>query len=162
MATKINFTKEDLNRLNELVMKLFFSAATLPNKFGAGAINIFDLYHNTSITSLQTLHATVTDLVEKTGKMNRWTMNEYQQRKRAENERWAETLDLLIGFKLAEAERLENAAKLRKAEAELVEMEENTLTPQERLARKRAEVEALRGGTEQAPAVTDAPASPAS
>lgn len=113
---KIEFTKEHESKLKELFLELGFSGFTIPGKFGANSYNVIQLLHTTDITSLQVIYIDLERDIEKLGKINKWTS---PQASKLENlKKWYEFIDLLIGYKLYNAQQQSIAEQNKKEKAE--------------------------------------------
>jgi hypothetical protein len=141
---KVTFTKDDLTALQVLFLELCFAGKLLPGaKFGGVGVTAYDLLHNTSPNSLEAYWQTISKQVEDKSKLPRFRQSPQQQARKVELEKWANFLELLIGYKLSEAERNEAKSRLAEAKAEMAALKELTMTPQDRLDAKQKEIDAL-------------------
>ena len=139
---KINFTKEDQAKLNELAGNALFKGTTFKASFGTEE-NVYDLVHNCTINTLEAYLENTNKQIEKIKGKSRWTLNEYQQQKARDLEKTAELLDLLIGYKYYQEQNKTVKAKLSAAKATLAALEENAKTPEQRLKEAQDAVMAL-------------------
>ena len=140
---KINFTEEHSNNIKALFLELGFSGEVLAGKFGANTYTVWELLHNTSITTLQGLNKNLKNEVKALEEQDEWSFSDYQQTKANKTRKWNEYVNLLIGYKKHKEEEADKKAKLSEAKAELKAMQEEVKTPAERIADKQKEIEEL-------------------
>lgn len=141
---KINFTPEHKSRLTVLAI-MFLFAGTLFKGLVGSSLNVFMLIHNTTIETLRTILRNLNSEIEKMSVGDKWAMNAYQQRKISDLKDQSEFIDLLIGYKLYETQIAENKAKASELRKQLKELQESTMTPQERISAMMAEINNLEG-----------------
>lgn len=115
---KINFTKEHEDRLKSLFLELGFSGEVLAGKFNANNYTVWDLLHNCSISSLKGININLKKEVVALEEQDEWSLNAYQMQKAAKTKKWGEYVNLLIGYKLNEAENETIRIKERKEKEE--------------------------------------------
>lgn len=131
---KINFTKEHQDNLEKLFVALSFSAETLSNKFGAGAITPYDALHNTSVNTLKSIHTQLkAEVSKKEESADEWTSSEHDQRQISLKKKWIEFIYLMIGYKRSEEEKARNSKELRELKKQLAELKESTLKPEDKI-----------------------------
>lgn len=151
----INFTTEHKARLAVLANDALFKDWTIKGLSGSET-NIYDLIHNTSLNSLQTMHKNLKKLIEDTESVDEWSMTDYQQSKLSTLKRQRELINLVIGYKRSESIKEANNAKIKDLKGKAQEIKQSTMTPAEQLAAINAEIEALGGeGISQPEAVED-------
>lgn len=139
---KVNFTTEHKARLEALALIFLFAGQVFKGAVGA-THTMWDMIHNLTINTLQSFLSSIKKEVERLEEKNEWAMTEYQQSKLADLKKQHEFVNLLIGYKLHIQEKKENAEKARELRKQILELEENSLTPQERILRAKAELSAL-------------------
>jgi hypothetical protein len=115
---KINFTSENEKQLKDLFLELGFSGATLPGKFGANSYNVMQLVHSTTIETLQGLYQNLEKEIDTLGKVNKWTAPVITTQRVENLKKWYNFIDLLIGYKLYNAQEQAAAEKSRKEKAQ--------------------------------------------
>lgn len=139
--SKINFTKEHQERLNALAGEALIKGTIFKAHLGTES-NIYNLFHDYSINSLQSYNKRLKKEVEDS-ETDDWTNNEYQERKLSDLKKRQELIFLIIGFKKSEEERNSNRIKASSLRAELATLKEANKTPEEKLKEKEAELAAL-------------------
>jgi DNA repair ATPase RecN len=146
MAKKVNFTKEHLKELHGLFVRLSFGKKALNGKFNANQLSPYDLLHSTSVDTLISMRGQLKKEIEAfDNDHDEFTATESQNRQNNEKKVWERYLYLLIGYKRYLTQKAADADKLRKAEAEYKALEEETMTPKEKLKAKKKELDALKG-----------------
>lgn len=141
MATAINFTKEHLDLLKEKATKALFSGVVVKGKIGTN-LNIFDLFHNTTINSLIDLHRSIKKEVDTVSNTDQWSMNDYQQKKLNSLKDSQELVNLLIGYKKHKSQINDAKEKLAELRAKQTELQESQMTPEDKLKAISAEIDA--------------------
>lgn len=147
--SKINFTKEHLDKLKELAVKMLFSGNVVAGAMGT-SLTIYDLFHNTTINTLITINGNLKREIEKISNLDEWSMNDYQQRKLEATKQIQELINLLIGYKKNQAEVEADKTKLKELKAKQAELKESTLTPEDRLKALEKEIAALESESSEA------------
>ena len=114
---KIVFTSEHKKQLEELFLELGISGATLPGKFGANSYNVMQLMHTTTIETLKVLYQEKEKEIETLGKVDQWTAPVATTDRLQTAKKWSNYINLLIGYKLFNAQELVNAESARKEKA---------------------------------------------
>jgi uncharacterized protein (DUF342 family) len=152
---KVNFTTEHMGRLKVLAL-LFLMAGTIFKGAISTSLNVFQLIHDTTVNSLRTLYTNLEKEIAGLKKLSKWDMNDYQQKRLTKLEEQLEFLDLLIGFKLYKEQVAENKKLIAAKKAELLELEDSMLKPEDRINKLKDELKELSesGLEEVAPIVT--------
>lgn len=140
--SKINFTKEHLQKLKEAATKMLFANSVVDGLVGS-KLTVHDLIHNTTINTLITINSNMKREIEKISNLDEWSMTEYQQRKLANLKEIQEFVNLLIGYKKNRAEIEADKSKLAELRAKQAELQESTLTPEDRLKALEKEISEL-------------------
>lgn len=129
---KINFTEEHKQELNGLLLNALYNNTTVEGKVGT-QLNVHDLVHNTSLTTLSNIHKSLKKAAESISDMDEWSLTDYQQRKQKVLESNARMVNLLIGYKKYNEELAEEKKKLAELKADYKKLKEDTKTPEVRL-----------------------------
>jgi predicted nucleic acid-binding Zn-ribbon protein len=154
MNLKVNFTREHLAELTNLATDMLFNNETISGLMGT-KINVHDLFHNTSLQTLTTLHANLKKAAINIENLDEWSLDPYQQRKLNKTKSQQRFVNLLIGYKKYSEEIDANKAKLQELKAKAKELQASTMTPQQQLDAINAEIAAAEkvvGGLDEAPA----------
>jgi len=139
---KVNFTKEHFAQLSALAGAALINGTRFKGNMGT-EMNIYDLFHNTNITTLTRYHGNIKKEIAEIEGMDEWSLTEHQQRKATNLKKQLELVFLLIGYQRNKAEVEANAAKLRELKATYAELKESTKTPEDRLKEAEAQIAAL-------------------
>lgn len=140
---KVNFTTENEERLKVLFLELGFSGAVLAGKFGANAYSVWDILHTLTIASLKQANANLKKEVIALEEQDDWSVSAHQLAKAATTRKWQEFVNLCIGYKLVEAEKVELRNQLKEKKEILKQIIEENKTPAERIAELQKEIEGL-------------------
>jgi hypothetical protein len=143
--TKINFTTENETRLKVLFVELGFTKEVLSGKFGANTYTVWDVLHLLQLDTLEFLYNNLEkeiEVVQKKGR-NKWLETNTATKKVEKLSKWYEFVDLVLGYKMYQAEVGKKASKLAEARAELKAMKEEVKTPAERIAEMEKQIEEL-------------------
>lgn len=110
---KINFTQENEARLKVLFVELGFTGEVLSGKFGANAYTVWDMLHNLTVSTLKQLNTSLKKEVVALEEQDDWTVSQYQLAKAAKTRKWQEFVNLVVGYKLFNQEKAEEAIKVR-------------------------------------------------
>lgn len=132
MANKINFTAEHKQKMMSLLGSMLLSGNLISGVMGT-SLNAHDLVHNTSIKTLQNILLNLKKSVDAKESLDEWSMTEYQQREISKLKSQYDLVNLLIGYKKAQAEKDTNAAKLSEIKAKYDELKQSSLTPAEQM-----------------------------
>lgn len=139
---KINFTSEHMSRLKVLAL-IFLMAGTFFKGAISTTLNVFQLLHDTTVNTLKNLYSNLEKEIEALKKTNKWDMNDYQQKKLVKLEEQLEFINLLIGFKLYKEQVAENKKLILAKKAELLELEDSMLKPEDRINKLKSELSEL-------------------
>ena len=140
--TKINFTKQHQARMEELAILLLLAGTVIKGVMGT-KINVFQLLHETTISSLQTILSNLRREIDKIKTLDRWSLTNYQEQKMVDLEVQYEFVDLLIGYKKRQAEIENDRVKIRDLKNEYAQLVKSTMTPEAQLAALKKSIEAL-------------------
>lgn len=141
--TGVVFNNEHLADLKSLYTELSFSGEVIDGQMGANKLTPYDILHNASITSLQGVYTRLKKNIEGKNDLDEWSMTAYQQKQIKMMENWKQFVHLMIGYKKYQAEHASNSEKKRELNAKLKTLQEDLLTPQQKLDALQAEIDAL-------------------
>lgn len=108
---KINFTSENEARLKALFVELGFTGLVLAGKFGANQYTVWDLLHNLNISTLRQLNKGLKTEISALEEQDEWSVNKAASIKASQTRKWAEFVNLVVGYKLYQNELAEEAAR---------------------------------------------------
>ena len=139
---KINFTAENKARLEALCLKFLFNNLPIQGPLGT-VLRIEDLLHNTSISTLTTMHTSLKKTVATLEDVDEWTSTDADKWKLERMKENLELVNLLIGYKRFLAEQEEVAEKKADLAAKIAALKDSQKTPAERIAELEAELSTL-------------------
>lgn len=144
--SKVNFSADHKAELNKLFLSLSFAGHVLTGKFGANALNPYDMLHHASISTLKSLYNQLKkEISAAEDTEDDWTSSSYEQSQLALKKRWKQFIHLVIGYKKAEAEKAENRAAVKQMKAKLTELKESNKTPEEKIKELEASIAEMEG-----------------
>jgi len=144
---KVNFTKENLIKLQELALKLLFEGILIQGILGT-ALNIYQLLHETTSNTLQTLYMNLKREIDRLENADRWSLTDYQQRKIVARKEQFELIDLLIGYKKWQEQEATAKQQIANLTSELKAIEADNITPEEKIKQIKAKIAELGGSLE--------------
>lgn len=143
MAAKVNFTKEHLSKLKELVIKTVMANKTIQGTVGQ-VFTAQDLLFNCTINTLESLHSNLKKQVEKiSDASNEWTSSEYEQRKLSALKEQQELVNYCIGYRKFREQQNSERTKLNELKRKQEELKESTMTPEDKLKAIQAEIDSI-------------------
>ena len=136
----INFTKEHLQKLSELALKMLFTNGEIRNKIGT-PLSIVELLHVTSINQLNEIKAILAKRIEQLESRDEWIDPDNEKLSQLKEDK--ELVNLIVGWKRLNLERAENARKKEELSKKLAELKESTKTPEDRIKEMEAELAKL-------------------
>lgn len=141
MATRINFTIEDQVKLRALLADFVLEGVTFKGQIGT-PLSVHDLVHNTSLNTLKRLFSTLSNLVKNKKEATvRWESKESPED--ALIGKQIEFIELLIGYKLAQAQNETIEAQKIRIQAQIDKIDQESKTPEELKADLQKELEDL-------------------
>ena len=136
----INFTKEHMQKLSELALKMLFVNGEIRNKIGT-PLSIVELLHTTSINQLNEIKALLAKRIEQQESRDEWIDPDNEKLSQLKEDK--ELVNLIVGWKRLNLERAENARKKVELTKKLAELKESTKTPEDRIKEMEAELAKL-------------------
>ena len=136
----INFTKEHMQKLSELALKMLFVNGEIRNKIGT-PLSIVELLHTTSINQLNEIKATLAKKIEQQEGRDEWIDPDNEKLSQLKEDK--ELVNLIVGWKRLNLERAENARKKAELTKKLAELKESQKTPEDRIKEMEAELAQL-------------------
>ena len=137
---KINFTKEHFTKLVNLVAQAAMNNLVINTKIGQ-PLNIVELLHTTSITTLNNIKANLANKIQNLENKDEWVevnTSELEQLKAQK-----ELVNLIVGWKRWNIERAENLRKKEELTEKLNELKESQKTPEDRIKEMEAELASI-------------------
>lgn len=129
---KINFTKEHLEKMKELVIDMLLRNESITTKMGQ-ILSISDLLHTTTINTLNTIKAQISEKIVKAEEKDEWSATESDSKYLEILKNQKELVHLIIGWKRYNMEQASIQSKKKALEEKLEELKESQKTPAERI-----------------------------
>jgi len=137
---KINFTKEHFSKLVNLVAQAAMNNVVINTKMGQ-ALNIVELLHTTSITTLNNIKASLTQKIRNIEDRDEWVETDSEALDGIKAQK--ELVNLIVGWKRWKMEMDETRREREKLTKELAELKESTKTPEDRIKEMEAKLAAM-------------------
>lgn len=137
---KINFTKEHFSKLVNLVAQAAMNNVVINTKMGQ-PLNIVELLHTTSITTLNNIKAALTQRIRNIEDRDEWV--EADSEALDEIKAQKELINLIVGWKRWKMEMDENRRKRAELQKKYDDLCESTKTPEDKKKELEAELAAL-------------------
>lgn len=129
---KINFTKEHYGKLCSLALEMLMENAVVTTKMGS-VLNIVDLLHTTTITSLNSIRLSLAKAIEALENQDEWVSSLSSQRKLQSLQKQKELVNLIIGWKRYSIELEETKKQKENLMEELARLKESQKTPEDKI-----------------------------
>ena len=137
---KINFTKEHFSKLVNLVAQAAMNNVTIPTKMGQ-QLNIVELLHTTSITTLNNIKASLTQKIRNIEDRDEWVEADTEALEGIKAQK--ELVNLIVGWKRWTLEVEANKQKKAELTKKLAALKESTKTPEDRIKEMEAELASM-------------------
>ena len=137
---KINFTKEHFSKLVNLVAQAAMNNVTIPTKMGQ-QLNIVELLHTTSITTLNNIKATLTQKIRNIEDRDEWVETDSEALDGIKAQK--ELVNLIVGWKRWKLEMDENRREKAELTKKLAELKESTKSPEDKIKEMEAKLAAM-------------------
>lgn len=137
---KINFTKEHFSKLVNLVAQAAMNNVVINTKMGQ-ALNIVELLHTTSITTLNNIKASLTQKIRNIEDRDEWIEADSEALDGIKAQK--ELVNLIVGWKRWKMEMDENRHKKEELTKKLTELKESTKSPEDKIKEMEAELAAM-------------------
>ena len=137
---KINFTKEHFSKLVNLVAQAAMNNVTIPTKMGQ-QLNIVELLHTTSITTLNNIKAALTQKIRNIEDRDEWIEADTEALEGIKAQK--ELVNLIVGWKRWTLEVEANKQKKAELTKKLAALKESTKTPEDRIKEMEAELASM-------------------
>lgn len=145
---KINFTQEHQQRLNELLLKFLLLGTIFEGIIGT-TMNVFQLLHEVSVSTLQNMYANIKRQIEKINSLDTWSLTRHQENKLKNLEEMAELVNLLIGYKRYKDQLLQEENKIKELKKQYKQLKQSSLTPEEQMNSLEKTIKELGGNIEE-------------
>lgn len=136
------FNESYLSRLMVLVTTAVMHNWKLSNQFGA-TFSVQVLLHETTPNSLKGILRVIKKKIAEIEDNSSWEITKSQEEQLQELTSQAELIDLIIGYKLFLAHKEEALEEKAALEEQLKQLEEESMTPEERKAKLKERIKAL-------------------
>lgn len=130
--TKINFTKEHLQKMKELAIDMLLKNESVATKMGQ-VLSVSDLLHTTTINTLNSIRAQISEKITKAEEKDEWSATEKDSKYLEMLRNQKELVNLIIGWKKYNMEQASIQSKKEALEERLKELRESQKTPAERI-----------------------------
>ena len=137
---KINFTKEHFSKLVNLVAQAAMNNVTIPTKMGQ-QLNIVELLHTTSITTLNNIKAALTQKIRNIEDRDEWVETDSEALDEIKAQK--ELVNLIVGWKRWKMEMDENRREKAELTKKLAELKESTKSPEDKIKEMEAKIAAM-------------------
>lgn len=125
----INFTKEHMQKLSELALKMLFVNGEIRNKIGT-PLSIVELLHTTSINQLNEIKAILAKKIEQQEGRDEWIDPDNEKLTKLKEDK--ELVNLIVGWKRYNFELAENERRIAEIDKQLNDIDEATKTPEDK------------------------------
>lgn len=129
---KINFTKDHLTRLKELITDMLFKNQYITTDLGQH-LDASQLLHCTTINSLTKIRLNLTKKIEQLENADEWVKTDQEQKILVETQIKKELVNLVIGYKRYMDELTTNRREKEMLEAEIQKLKDEQKTPADRI-----------------------------
>lgn len=136
------FNESYLTRLKVLVVTAVMRNWKMANSLGA-TFSVQALLHETSLNSLKAILRVVKKKISEVEDNSTWEITKAQEEQLQELKLQAELIDTIIGYKIFLTNRAEALEEKAQLEEQLKQLEEESMTPEERKAKLRERIKEL-------------------
>lgn len=130
--SKINFTKEHLERLKVLATKALFGNICVMTKMGC-PLTVHEMLHTTTIDTLKGIKSGLARKITNLEEEDEWVKDNNQQTKLDEAKFMKELVNLIIGYKRFNLEKAARDTEKRQLKEELDKLKESQKTPEDKI-----------------------------
>lgn len=130
--TKINFTKEHLEKMKGLAVDMLLKNESVATKMGQ-VLSVSDLLHTTTINTLNSIRAQISEKITKAEEKDEWAATEKDSKYLEMLKNQKELIHLIVGWKRYNMEQASIQSKKEALEERLEELRESQKTPAERI-----------------------------
>ena len=136
----INFTREHMQKLSELALKMLFTNEEIRNKIGT-PLSIVELLHTTSINQLNEIKAILAKKIEQQEGRDEWVDPDNEKLTKLKEDK--ELVNLIVGWKRWKMEMDENRREKAELTKKLAELKESTKSPEDKIKEMEAKLAAM-------------------
>ena len=136
----INFTREHMQKLSELALKMLFTNEEIRNKIGT-PLSIVELLHTTSINQLNEIKAILAKKIEQQEGRDEWVDADNEKLTKLKEDK--ELVNLIVGWKRWKMEMDENRREKAELTKKLAELKESTKSPEDKIKEMEAKLAAM-------------------
>lgn len=130
--SKINFTKEHLERLKELATKALFGNVSVMTKMGS-PLTVHEMLHTTTIDTLKGIKSGLAKKITNLEEEDEWVKDNNQQTRLEEAKFMKELVNLIIGYKRFNLEKAARDMEKKQLKEELDKLKESQKTPEDKI-----------------------------
>ena len=130
--SKINFTKEHLERLKELATKALFENVSVMTKMGS-PLTVHEMLHTTTIDTLKSIKSGLARKITNLEEEDEWVKDNNQQTRLEEAKFMKELVNLIIGYKRFNLEKAARDMEKKQLKEELDKLKESQKTPEDKI-----------------------------
>ena len=130
--TKINFTKEHLEKMKRLAVDMLLKNESVTTKMGQ-VLNISELMHTTTVNTLNSIKSQLKEKITKAEEKDEWAATEKDSKYLEMLKNQKELIHLIVGWKRYNMEQASIQSKKEALEERLEELRESQKTPAERI-----------------------------
>lgn len=130
--TKINFTKEHLEKMKGLAVDMLLKNESVTTKMGQ-VLNISELMHTTTVNTLNSIKSQLKEKITKAEEKDEWAATEKDSKYLEMLKNQKELIHLIVGWKRYNMEQASIQSKKEALEERLEELRESQKTPAERI-----------------------------
>lgn len=130
--TRINFTKEHLEKMKGLAVDMLLKNESVATKMGQ-VLSVSDLLHTTTINTLNSIKSQLKEKITKAEEKDEWSATEKDSKYLEMLRNQKELVNLIIGWKKYNMEQASIQSKREALEEKLKELVEAQKTPAEKI-----------------------------
>ena len=137
------FTKENYNRMCELILKAVLKNVIIQGDFNQ-PYTVQDLLHSFSISEVEKKQGALKNKASKLGNKSKWKTTESDELEKQQIEEVAEMLELIAGYRYTLEDKAKLKAKMEANQETIEALKEANKTPEQQQKELEAENEALK------------------
>lgn len=129
---KINFTKENFERMKELAVDMLLNNESVTTKMGQ-ILNISELFHTTTVETLNNIKLGLTKKIKDAENKDEWVSDASDSKYLNLLRKQKELVNLIIGWKIYNMEKETIKSERKALEEELNRLKESQKTPEDKI-----------------------------
>lgn len=144
---KINFTKENFERMKELAVDMLLNNESVTTKMGQ-ILNISELLHTTTINTLNGIRLALAKRIEDAENKDEWVQEPSDSKYLSLIRKQKELVNLIIGWKRWSLEQNEMTSLKNQLKKTLADLRESQKTPEDKIKELEEKIKGLEDETE--------------